>query len=55
MIALLNKEGIETALDFLTDLNAAEGMRIFQRMMQEGESFLEEDRLLEDLKNKEIF
>ncbi|RAK12694.1 SEC-C motif-containing protein [Halanaerobium saccharolyticum] len=55
MVALLNREGLETALDYLTNLQTAEGMKIFQRMMQEGESFLKEERLLEDLKNKDIF
>jgi tetratricopeptide (TPR) repeat protein len=55
MIALLNREGLETALDYLTNLQTAEGMKIFQRMMQEGESFLEEERLLEDFENSDIF
>jgi len=55
MIALLNAEGVERALKYLKKLSPEEGAKIFQRMLQEGDSFLREEKLLEEIEDRDIF
>lgn len=55
IIALLNKKGIEKALTFLKELSSEQGTKVFQRMLQEGDSFLKEEKLLEEIKARDIF
>jgi hypothetical protein len=54
MIALLNAEGIDRALNYLKELGPEEGAKIFQRMIQEGDSFLREEELLEEIEDRDI-
>jgi tetratricopeptide (TPR) repeat protein len=55
MIALLNAEGVDKALSYLKKLSPEEGIKIFQRMMQEGDSFLREEELLEEIEEEIYF